>query len=174
MALIVRQAGLVLKHGLGNIPTMRGPTDLLYLLTRAERLLARRLSAILDAEGCSLDAWRVLSLLADGSRFMTELSERAFLPPGSLTRLIDHLVEENLVYRRGDDLDRRRIKVHLTARGRRFFQRVDAAIRAGVPLGEDPGELGELGELAEALEVTLLQRGKATSSSNRTVNYVEL
>ncbi|BCY06340.1 MarR family winged helix-turn-helix transcriptional regulator [Actinoplanes sp. L3-i22] len=123
---------------------MRGPTDLLYLLTRAERLLARRLSAVLDEEGCSLDAWRVLTLLADGSRFMTELSERAFLPPGSLTRLIDHLVEENLVYRRGDDLDRRRIKVHLTARGRRFFQRIDAGIRADladVPLGEDLGAL---------------------------------
>lgn len=131
------------------MPTMRGPTELLYLLTRAERLLARRLSAILDAEGCTLDAWRVLTLLADGSRFMTELSERAFLPPGSLTRLIDHLVEENLVYRRGDDLDRRRIKVHLTARGRRFFQRIDAEIRADladVPLGDD------LAVLAEALE----------------------
>lgn len=131
------------------MPTMRGPTELLYLLTRAERLLARRLSAILDAEGCSLDAWRVLALLADGSRFMTELSERAFLPPGSLTRLIDHLVEENLVYRRGDDLDRRRIKVHLTARGRRLHQRLDDEIRAelgDVPLGDS------LGALVDALE----------------------
>ncbi|KUL42534.1 MarR family winged helix-turn-helix transcriptional regulator [Actinoplanes awajinensis] len=129
---------------------MRGPTDLLYLLTRAERLLARRLSAILDAEDCSLDAWRVIALLADGKgRFMTELSERAFLPPGSLTRLVDHLVEDNLVYRRGDDLDRRRIKVHLTARGRRLFQRVDERIRAeltDVPLGDS------LGALVEALE----------------------
>ncbi|WP_189334700.1 MarR family winged helix-turn-helix transcriptional regulator [Actinoplanes ianthinogenes] len=129
---------------------MRGPTDLLYLLTRAERLLARRLSGILDAEGCSPDAWRVLTLLADGrGHFMTELSERAFLPPGSLTRLIDHLVEENLVYRRGDDLDRRRIKVHLTARGRRFHQRVDQRIRAtlaDVPLGDS------LTGLVEALE----------------------
>jgi DNA-binding MarR family transcriptional regulator len=128
---------------------MRGPTDLLYLLTRAERLLARRLSALLDDEGCSLDAWRVITLLADRSRFMTELSELAFLPPGSLTRLIDHLVEENLVYRRGDDLDRRRIKVHLTARGRRLHQRVDERIAAG--LADVPLE-DSLGALVAALE----------------------
>ncbi|GIE84644.1 MarR family winged helix-turn-helix transcriptional regulator [Actinoplanes regularis] len=130
---------------------MRGPTDLLHLLTRAERLLARRLSTLLDAEDCSLDAWRVITLLADGSRFMTEISERAFMPPGSLTRLIDHLVEENVVYRRGDDLDRRRIKVYLTARGRRLHQRVDGRIRADlgdVPLGDS------LGDLLEALEST--------------------
>ncbi len=126
---------------------MRGPTDLLYLLTRAERLLARRLSTLLDAEGCSLDGWRVISLLAEGSRFMTEISERTFLPPGSLTRLIDHLVEESVVYRRGDDLDRRRIKVHLTARGRRFYQRMDERIRADlgdVPLGDSLGALVEV------------------------------
>jgi hypothetical protein len=54
------------------------------LLTRAERLLARRLTTILAAEGRTLDAWRVITLLADGKgHFMTELSERAFLPPGS-------------------------------------------------------------------------------------------
>ncbi|MEV6348528.1 MarR family transcriptional regulator [Actinoplanes sp. NPDC051851] len=136
---------------------MRDPTDLLYLLTRAERLLARRLSAILDAEGSSLDAWRVLTLLADSGRFMTELSERAFLPPGSLTRLVDHLVEENLVYRRGDDLDRRRIRVHLTTRGRRFHQRVAEEIQAGlagVPVDDGDRErlVATLTGLAEALE----------------------
>jgi DNA-binding MarR family transcriptional regulator len=107
------------------MPTMRGPSDLMYLLTRAERLLARRLADILDAEGCGPDAWRVVAVLADGEgRFTTELSELAFLPPGSLTRLVDQLVEDNLVYRRGDDVDRRRIRVHLAARGRRLHDRV--------------------------------------------------
>ena len=50
---------------LGNIPTMRGPTDLMHLLTRAERLLARRLASTLEAERCSMDAWRVVTVLAD-------------------------------------------------------------------------------------------------------------
>src|SRR4051812_48064257 len=105
---------------------MRGSADLMQLLTRAERLLARRLTAILDAEGHTLESWRVIPLLADGAgHFMTELADQAFLPPASLTRLVDQLVEENLLYRRVDDADRRRIRAYLTARGHRLHQRVD-------------------------------------------------
>lgn len=147
---------------------MRGSTDVLYLLTRAERLLSRRLAVILDAERCSMDAWRVVTVLADGKgHFMTELSELSFLPPGSLTRLIDHLVEENLVYRRGDDVDRRRIRVHLSARGRRLHDRVDGRIRGSLADLPIAAELRDrLGELITALDpevvpVSLLQRGKA-------------
>lgn len=147
---------------------MRGSTDLIYLLTRAERLMSRRLAGILDAERCSMDAWRVLRVLADGNgHFMTELSELSFLPPGSLTRLIDHLVEENLVYRRGDDVDRRRIRVHLSARGRRLHDRVDEEVQQIVAdLPVSPELLEQLGLLIAALDgsvatVSILQRGKA-------------
>jgi DNA-binding MarR family transcriptional regulator len=109
------------------------PMDLMQLLTRAERLLARRLTAILDAEGHSLDTWRVLTLLADGGgHFMTDLAERAFLPPGSLTRLVDHLVDQGLLYRRVDDVDRRRIRAYLTARGLRLHAKIDTEVRASV------------------------------------------
>lgn len=140
----------------------------MYLLTRAERLLSRRLAALLETEHCSLDAWRVVAVLADGEgHFMTELSDLVFLPPGSLTRLIDHLVEEDLVHRRGDDVDRRRIRVYLAARGRRLHDRVDERIRSGVadlPVG--PELLEHLGTLITALDpkvaaVSILQRGKA-------------
>jgi MarR family transcriptional regulator, organic hydroperoxide resistance regulator len=138
----------------GNIRTMRGSTDLMYLLTRAERLISRRLAVVLDAERCSLDAWRVIRVLADGSgHFMTELSELSFLPPGSLTRLIDHLVQEGLAYRRGDDVDRRRIRVHLSARGIRLHDRVDEQVQriiADLPVA--PGLLEQLGTLVVALD----------------------
>lgn len=131
----------------------------MYLLTRAERLLSRRLAAILDAERCSMDAWRVVSVLADGrGHFMTELSELSFLPPGSLTRLIDHLVEENLVYRRGDDVDRRRIRVHLSARGRRLHDRAGERIRAVLTdLPVDAELLAQLDRLTGALDGHRLQ-----------------
>ncbi|MEV8515432.1 MarR family transcriptional regulator [Dactylosporangium sp. NPDC051484] len=111
----------------------RQPQDLIHLLTRAERLLGRRLTAILTAEGCSLDAWRVITLLSDGAgHHMTEIAEHAFLPPATLTKLLDHLVEDNLVYRRGDEIDRRRIHAHLTPRGRRLHQRVSQQIDASM------------------------------------------
>src|SRR2546430_10742438 len=83
-------------------PPARQPLDLMQLLTRAERLMARRLTAILDTEGYSLEAWRVITLLADGTgHHMTEIAEHAFLPPATLTKLVDLLVDNNVVYRRG-------------------------------------------------------------------------
>lgn len=108
--------------------------DLVHVLTRAERLAARRLEAVLDEEGCTLDAWRVLTLLSDGTgHHMTAVAEAAFLPPPSLTRLVDHLVDQNLVHRRIDPLDRRRILAHLTPRGREHWRRLDRAVRADWP-----------------------------------------
>ncbi|NUT37832.1 MAG: MarR family transcriptional regulator [Hamadaea sp.] len=109
--------------------------DLVQLLTRAERLLSRRMLPILAAEDTTAEAWRVISLLADGAGHpMTDLSEHAFLPPATLTKLVDRLVDDNLVYRRVDDVDRRRIRAYLTPRGRRLHQRVRQRIDADLAL----------------------------------------
>jgi DNA-binding MarR family transcriptional regulator len=117
----------------------------MHLLTRAERLLARRLTLTLAEEGHTLDGWRVLSLLSDGTgHHMTEIAEHAFLPPATLTKLVDHLVDDNLVYRRVDDLDRRRIRAYLTPRGRRLHQQVSQRVAASVaelPIAEGDQEL---------------------------------
>ncbi|BCB89014.1 hypothetical protein Psuf_063270 [Phytohabitans suffuscus] len=121
----------------------------MLLVTRAERLLSRRLREVLDAHGRTTDEWRVLSILADGAgHSMTEISELAFLPPGTLTKLVDQLVDENLVYRRIDPMDRRRIRAFLTARGRTTHARVTGDIRAAwdlLPIGyEESGRLADL------------------------------
>lgn len=117
-----------------SVPASSGPApDLLQLLTQAERLLQRRLSVILRAEDCSAEAWRVLTLLAaEGGRPMTEVAEGAFLPPGTLTKVVDHLVEQGLVYRRVDPLDRRRIRAYLSPRGRRLHDRIDGQVQESV------------------------------------------
>ncbi|WP_341715865.1 MarR family transcriptional regulator [Micromonospora sp. FIMYZ51] len=105
--------------------------DLLPLLTRAERLLARRVGGVLADESLSIEAWRVLCLLADGlGHPMTEIAAAASLPPGTLTKLVDQLVDRNLVFRRVDAIDRRRIRAYLTARGRREHERLAARIHA--------------------------------------------
>ncbi|MEW2386253.1 MarR family transcriptional regulator [Micromonospora sp. NPDC047707] len=109
------------------------PADLLRLLTRAERLLSHRVGALLAAESLSIEAWRVLCLLSDGlGHPMTEVAAEASLPPGTLTKLVDQLVDRNLVFRRVDPLDRRRIRAYLTARGRREHERVDGLVRANL------------------------------------------
>ncbi|TDC67020.1 MarR family transcriptional regulator [Micromonospora sp. KC207] len=128
---------------------------MLRALTRAERLLARRVGALLATEGLSVEAWRVLCLLADGQGHpMSEVATEESLPPGTLTKLIDQLVDQNLVYRRIDPQDRRRIRAYLTARGRREQERLDALVRTdlGVLTTDDDAALaGALSALVDRL-----------------------
>ncbi|MGW2047795.1 MarR family winged helix-turn-helix transcriptional regulator [Streptomyces sp. NPDC001858] len=139
----------------------RRPQDLLRLLTRAERLSVRRVQAVLDEFDCSVEAWRVLDLLSDGhGHNMTALADHAFLPAPSLTKLIDQLVDQNLVFRRIDPTDRRRVLAHLTPRGRQRWQRLAREVRAD--WAELEPLLGDLGEEEGArLEVLLDQLAAA-------------
>jgi DNA-binding MarR family transcriptional regulator len=131
--------------------------DLISLLAHTQRLMSRRLTAILDDEGCPPDAWRVLTLLADGDGHpMTEIADFAFLPPATLTKLVDHLVEHNLVYRRVDPVDRRRIRAYLTTRGHAVHQRVSERLHASMrelpmPAGDQEALSGLLTVLVESL-----------------------
>lgn len=143
----------------------RRPQELLHLLTRAERLSVRRVQSVLDEFDCSVEAWRVLDLLSDGQGHnMTALADHAFLPAPSLTKLIDQLVDQNLVYRRVDPADRRRVLAHLTPRGVQRWQRLVREVRAdwaelGPLLAEDDAERlhALLDRVAGALE------GRATT-----------
>ncbi|MGK5532385.1 MarR family winged helix-turn-helix transcriptional regulator [Streptomyces sp. URMC 129] len=127
--------------------------DLIGLLTRAERLSVRRLRAVLSDSGCSVDAWRVMSLLADGEGHgMTAIAECVLLPPPTLTRLVDQLVDDGVVHRRVDPLDRRRILAYLTPRGVEFWRHLDERVRASwesLPTGGGDDEL--LGTLLRRL-----------------------
>jgi DNA-binding MarR family transcriptional regulator len=109
-------------------PTNQGahePHRLAQLLSRAEYEVTRRIAAVLEQEDATVEQWRTLSLLADGeSRAMSEIGEVALLPAPSLTRLVDRMVADNLVYRHGDPRDRRRVLVRITRRGAAHYRRL--------------------------------------------------
>ncbi|SFD40709.1 MarR family winged helix-turn-helix transcriptional regulator [Streptomyces aidingensis] len=108
----------------------RRPHHLYGLLARAERLAARQVREVLDEQGCTVEAWRVMSQLADGEGHrMSAIAEQALLPPPTLTRLMDQLVDDGLVHRRIDPMDRRRILAYLTPRGEDYWQRLDERVR---------------------------------------------
>jgi DNA-binding MarR family transcriptional regulator len=95
------------------------------LLSQAEQALTRRLATILEQEGCNVEQWRTLTLLTDGqSRAMSEIAEFALLPAPSLTRLVDRMVSDNVLYRRADPRDRRRVLVRITPRGQQMHGRI--------------------------------------------------
>lgn len=86
------------------------------LVGRIEHLLTRQIETALG--GPTLEQWRVLDLLADGEGHpMTEIAAHAMVPPPTLTKIVDRLIEAALVYRRPDETDRRRILVFLSERG---------------------------------------------------------
>ncbi|AGK76202.1 Transcriptional regulator [Streptomyces microflavus DSM 40593] len=155
----------------------RQPQDLLHLLTRAERLAARRIQSVLDAFGCSVDAWRVLDLLSgDEGRNMTSLAEDAALPAPTLTKIVDQLVDQNLVFRRVDPADRRRVLAQLTPRGLRRRRELARAVRAewgpsvpGLTEDEEDQLLPLLGRLSGALADGSDREGTTTTPAGNPV-----
>ncbi|MEU0379456.1 MarR family transcriptional regulator [Streptomyces cyaneofuscatus] len=155
----------------------RQPQDLLHLLTQAERLAARRIQSVLDAYDCSVDAWRVLDLLSgDEGRSMTALAEDAALPAPTLTKLIDQLVDQNVVFRRVDPADRRRVLVQLTPRGLRRRRQLSRAVRAewgptspGLTEDEENQLMPLLGRLSGALADGGDKEGATTTAAGSPV-----
>jgi DNA-binding MarR family transcriptional regulator len=103
--------------------------DFARLLTLVERNVTARFGDALKAGGATVDEWRILSFLEGGTgRAMTEIAEFAMLPAPSLTKVVDRMTAANLVYRRVDSADRRRVLVIASAHGRQVLRRWDAAV----------------------------------------------
>jgi DNA-binding MarR family transcriptional regulator len=134
---------------MGPVPVQ---TSLSGLLAMAERTVTQRLeSALRTSADMSTEQWRVLSMLADGSGHpMSEIAAFAMVPPPTLTKIIDRLIERTLVYRRVDTDDRRRVLVFLSARGAQLYRVAGAEVAdaerevAEALGGADADQLAEL------------------------------
>jgi DNA-binding MarR family transcriptional regulator len=105
------------------------PAETLRLLSLAEREATHRMEEALRAVGSDIDRWRVLSLLvARGGCPMNVVAEHALLLAPKCSKLVDRMVAANLVLRRPDDLDRRRVLIFASPRGRTELARWDAAV----------------------------------------------
>jgi MarR family transcriptional regulator, organic hydroperoxide resistance regulator len=138
--------------------TARRDEDLAHLLSQAERRVTERLSAALEAAGLTLAQWRVLTLLSDGTGHpMAEAAEFAMLPAPTLTKVVDRMVSLNLVYRRPDLRDRRRVLIYSSARGRRLHQRLVRDLGPTVQVLGNPADDQDAAELARLL-LRILER----------------
>ncbi|MFN8205411.1 MAG: MarR family transcriptional regulator [Solirubrobacteraceae bacterium] len=127
------------RHGRVDDPSRMGRPGSLALeplwseaalaLGQAERRVTARLARVLSEEDCNVVRWRTIVFLADGARHpMSALIDVALLPSPRLTRLVDDMVADNLVYRTADPRDRRRVLVGLTSRGRSLHRRLVARL----------------------------------------------
>jgi DNA-binding MarR family transcriptional regulator len=100
----------------------------------------------------------VLSLLSDGAgHTMTEAAEFAMLPAPSLTKVVDRMVSLNLVYRRPDLRDRRRVLIYSAVRGRRLHQRLARSLGPAVRVLGDVADGQDAAQLARLL-LRILER----------------
>ncbi|WP_166660166.1 MarR family winged helix-turn-helix transcriptional regulator [Actinomycetospora succinea] len=98
----------------------------LRLLSLVERTLTARLEEALRGVGSSLDQWRILRLLAErGGAPMNVVADHVLLLAPKLSKLVDRMVSANLVLRRRDVEDRRRVLIVVSARGRRALAEWD-------------------------------------------------
>jgi DNA-binding MarR family transcriptional regulator len=141
--------------------------DFSHLLTGLERRFAERLRTVLAPEGCSIEEWRVLDLLAhNGGCTMSEVAEHAFLPSPTLTKLVDRLVANNIIYRRVDLEDRRRVRIFLAARGKSLHRRLSALVeRCQSEVLSATGDAELMEQLLVRLGAALDGRPAETSSS---------
>lgn len=99
---------------------------LAYLLSEADRRVNGQLAEHFRDEGVPIEYWRILQALVDGhGHSMGELAGAALMNHPTLTKTIDRMVSEALVYRRQDVADRRRVAVYIATRGRALLRRLD-------------------------------------------------
>ncbi|MFK7853393.1 MAG: MarR family winged helix-turn-helix transcriptional regulator [Granulosicoccus sp.] len=94
---------------------------MLYLLAAASDKASAQFHVKVRERGLRVPEWRVLAILVgrDGA-MITRLADFALIEQSRLTRIIDQMDMRGLVRRKSDANDRRRVRVFLTAKGRRL------------------------------------------------------
>ena len=99
---------------------------LAYLLAQADRQIHRQLDAEFRAEGVPVEHWRILKLLVEkNGRSMGELAEATLLNHPTLTKIIDKMISQALVYRRPYRNDRRRVMIFISEHGRALNEKLN-------------------------------------------------
>jgi DNA-binding MarR family transcriptional regulator len=126
-----------------------------YLLAQANRQIHLKLDEEFRDEGVPVEQWRILKLLAEqNGRSMSDLTQVALLNHPTLTKMIDRMVSDALVYRRPDPKDGRKVLIFVSERGRALNERLSrrANLRqAEIVEGYGDRETEELKRLLSAL-----------------------
>lgn len=105
-----------------------------HLLTQANRHISRQLTA----EGVSLDQWRLMMALSESrGSTMGKLAEELAINHPTLTKLVDRMVEDALVYRVPDPDDRRKVRMFLSDKGSALLESQNERVRSHEAKVED-------------------------------------
>jgi DNA-binding MarR family transcriptional regulator len=122
-------------------------------LLRTSDLVRRRLAAVVEREGITLQQYNVLRILrgARGEPLSAlEITDRLIEEAPGVSRLLDRLLAKGLIRRERSAQDRRRLECFLTDRGRQILARLEAPVNqadADAMHGLAARELAALDEL---------------------------
>lgn len=131
---------------------------LAHLLVQANRQVNRQLSL----EGVSLEQWRALKVISEQAGLtMRELARSLAQNNPTLTKIIDKMVSEALVYRLPDQEDRRKVRLFISDKGKSVLQQQDERVADHQGKMEDVYGAAQTQQLKAMLELLIAQGGDA-------------
>lgn len=104
---------------------VRMKDQLAYLIASLNRRLEAELEERLRPGGVSIERYRILEVLdASEPVAMGEIARQSLIEAPTLTKIIDRMVAEGLVYRAPDPNDRRRVLILTAPAGTALFKRL--------------------------------------------------
>lgn len=142
-----------------------------FRIHRTNRLLRTHLARFLDEHepGLSPEQWFVLTRVADGARTrQIDLAEPVLGDPPNVSRLVDALVERDLVTRSTDPVDRRSSLLSVSERGGAVVSALHSSAveeRRRVFAGFDDAELDRLAAALDRIDENLREALRPTGSA---------
>lgn len=104
---------------------MKLADQLAYIVASVNRQLEDELQESLRPSGVPIEQLRVLEALDRANALpMGELATHALVEPPTLTKIIDRMVSESLVFRSPDPDDRRRVLILSTPKGQALIKQL--------------------------------------------------
>src|SRR5438552_3800061 len=95
-----------------------------YIIASVNRQLEEELHERLRPAGVPIEQFRILEALSGGDAYpMGELAGHALVEPPTLTKIVDRMVADALVYRTPDPSDRRRVLILIAPAGKALYRR---------------------------------------------------
>jgi len=96
--------------------------------------------------------WALKTIFQNESLSLSDLSERMYLHPSTITGVIDRLEKKGYVIRNRDKVDRRVIYVQLTAEGKRLVKRAPSPAQGKMIYGLKNLKKGELNLIYDSVQ----------------------
>jgi DNA-binding MarR family transcriptional regulator len=125
-----------------------------YQLARASHLVTSSLHDEFASFGVSVSTWRILTVVLDRERTISEIGDLVLMKQSALSRALDRLERDGLIIRKRLNSERRSVHVGLTPAGRELAESLRATAaqhEEGVRQVFSAGGLRQLGALLDRL-----------------------